>query len=442
MQPAAFNLRLRFGLAAFGVIALLTALFAVLLSQFMSQVMLEREVAVTRELLQNIVQSHQLDAESFRPHQIEATDLAYFVDDIRDLPEILRANIYATDKSVLWSTDAAIISQHFDDNDELDEALTGRTVSQIVSTAGDIKTEHVALAAAKLGYYIEAYIPLQAAGSVIAVVEIYKLPATLDAVLRRGTRIVWTDLTIGALVLFGTLYTIVDRAARLIQRQQTEISHMEALAALGQMAGAIAHNLRNPMAGIRSSAELLKLEVPAASDMAGDIIGEVDYLERCVRQLLEFTRTDAVAPQPVDPLMLVNDILSQQRRSLARDAIAVTVEDERQTPRQVQVDPLLIGQAMTSVIVNAREAMATGGTLLVQLQDHGPRLCITYTDSGPGVPPEMLARIGEPFFTTKTRGLGLGLVLARRIVERFGGSLRIDNAGDRGARVQIELAAV
>jgi len=413
-----------------------------LLSQFISQVMLEREVAVTRELLQNIVQSHQIDAEAFRPHQIEATDLAFFVDHIRDLPEILRANIYATDKSVLWSTDAAIISQHFDDNDELDEALTGRTVSQIVSTAGDVKTEHVALAAAKLGYYIEAYIPLQAAGGVIAVVEIYKLPVTLDAVLRRGSRIVWTDLTIGALVLFGTLYTIVDRAARLIQRQQTEISHMEALAALGQMAGAIAHNLRNPMAGIRSSAELLKLEVPAASDMAGDIIGEIDYLERCVRQLLEFTRTDAVAPQPVDPLMLVNDILSQQRRSLARDAIVVTVEDERQTPRPVQVDPLLIGQAMTSVIVNAREAMATGGTLLVQLHDHGPRLCITYTDSGPGVPPEMLARIGEPFFTTKTRGLGLGLVLARRIVERFGGSLRIDNAGDRGARVRIELAAV
>src|SRR4029077_18990824 len=110
------------------------------------------------EFLQNIVQSHQIDAEAFRPHQIEATDLAFFVDHIRDLPEILRANIYATDKSVLWSTDAAIISQHFDDNDELDEALTGRTVSQIVSPAGDVKTEHVALPAAKLGYYIEAYI--------------------------------------------------------------------------------------------------------------------------------------------------------------------------------------------------------------------------------------------------------------------------------------------
>ena len=389
------------------------------------------------------IQSHNIDAGTFRPDQANATpDLAFFVAHIRDLPEILRANIYAPDRSVLWSTDAAVINSRFDDNDEFEEAFSGRTVSEACVHAGDTEAEHVALAAAKPGYYIEAYIPLRGKGGVIAVVELYKLPVTLDAVLRRGRRIVWTDMAVGALVLFGTLYTIVERAARLIERQQTEISHMAGprrprpdgrcyRAQPAQSDG------RHPF--LRRTADA---GGPAAADIAGDIIGEVDYLERCVRQLLEFTRTEAVSPQQVDPLMLVNDILRQQRRSLVRDGIVVTVEDRRQTKRSVKVDPLLIRQAMTSIIVNAREAMEDGRVVAVQLYDLGPRLYIAYTDSGPGHSAGAGAADRRAVLTTKTRGLGLGLVLAKRIVERLGGSLEISNAVGRGARVQIELAMV
>jgi signal transduction histidine kinase len=442
MRRYAFDLRVWFGLAAFAVIATLGAVGATLLSQFLSSVMLEREVEVTRGFLQGVVVAEALDDGTFRPGKTEAdSDLGSFVDHIRGMPELLRVNIYALDRSILWSTDASLVGRRFDDNDELETALTGRTLSEVVSTRNDVKPEHVALVVPPMDYFIEAYIPLRYKDRVIAVVELYEVPTSLDAILRHGTRIVWCGAAVGASSLFTVLFWIVARAARLIDRQRKEIGRMESLAALGQMAGGLAHNLRNPLAGIRSSAELMKLEFPELDSGATDIIGEVDRLERHVRQLLEFTRADTLAPRRVDPKTLIDEMVHHQQQMLERDGVTVTVEDKRRRKRLVEVDPVLLSQALTTVVVNAREAMPAGGSLRIRLSERGPRVCISVTDNGPGIPPQALNRVGEPFFTTKTEGLGLGLAMARRIIERFGGNLRIDNATGAGARVQIELMA-
>jgi two-component system sensor histidine kinase HydH len=443
MKLPTFNLRWWFGLAAFAVIAALAALGALLMSRFVSSVMLEREVVMTREFLQGVIAAEALDADTFRPGKTERdSDLGSFVDHIRGMTETLRVNVYALDRSILWSTDAALIGRRFDGNDELEAAFSGKTISEVVSASGDVKPEHEALAKSEIGYFIEAYIPLHDKTHVITVVELYQIPVTLDATLRQGQRIVWLGAGAGAILLYAALFWIVARAARLIERQRTEISRMEALAALGQMAGGIAHNLRNPMAGIRSSAELMMLDFPEAGSGASDIIGEVDRLERRVRQLLEFTRTEVPAPRRLDPLALVNDTLGQQRQALERDGVEVTVEDDRNEKRMVEVDPILTGQALTTVIVNAREALTAGGRLRIRLHDRGRRVCINFTDDGPGIPSDALARVGEPFFTTKAQGLGLGLAMARRIVERFGGSLAVRNATGTGAEIEIELLVI
>lgn len=440
MNRATFNLRRWFGITASGVIATLAIVFAALLSHYLSVVMLEREVVVTREFLQGVVAAEALDAGTFSLGKTEAdSDLGSFIDHIRGLPDTLRVSVYARDRSVLWSTDPVMIGRRFEGNDELEAAFSGKTLSEVVSTQGDAKPEHMGLAESNIGYFIEAYIPLRDKTSVITVVEVYQAPMSLHAVLRRGALIIWFGAGISALILFGALYWIVVRAARLIERQRVEIGRMEALAALGQMAGGIAHNLRNPMAGIRSSAELIKLEAPEVEESAHEIIGEVDRLEGCVHQLLEFTRTETLSPHRIDPLTLVDKVLCQERTAFERRGIVVTVDDERRARRQVNVDPLLINQVMTTILVNAQEAMPDGGRLRIRLSEHGPRLRIAFTDTGPGIPPEKLSRVGEPFFTTKTRGLGLGLALARRIVERFGGGLTIANAAGGGAQVVIEL---
>ena len=443
MRLVSFNLRLWFFLTGFGVIATLASLFAVTMSNFIFEILVEREVEVTRDFLESVVRAEQLDAAVFAPAASqESLGLLSFARHIQDLPGTLRTNIYAVDRSILWSTDAALIGRRFDDNDELRAALTGTMLGEVVEVDSDPKTEHAALNVGDLGYFIEAYIPIRGKDGIVAVVELYKLPVALDAALRSGRRIVWLSAAGGALVLFVTLFWIVRRAARLIERQQLALSQMEALAALGQMAGGVAHNLRNPMAGICSSAELIQLETPDATGLAADIVGEVDRMERTVRELLEFTRSEAPKPQRVDPLGLVTDTLALQRPALERDGIAVQVADRRQRKQGVHVDPVLIGQAMTSIVVNAREAMANGGRLQVELRDVGSRLHIVYTDNGPGVPADIMHRISEPFFTTKTRGLGLGLALARRIVERFDGRLEIANGPGGGASVRIELSVV
>ncbi len=444
MRRVSFNLRLWFFLTGFGVIATLASVFAVTMSNFIFEIMVDREVEVTRDFLESVVRAERLGPAVFAPAAtIDNEGLMSFARHIEDLPGTLRANIYAVDRSILWSTDAALIGRRFDDNDELRAALTGKMLGEVVEADADAKTEHAALNVGDLGYFIEAYIPIRGMGNdIVAVVELYKLPVALDAALRSGRRIVWLSAAGGALVLFVTLFWIVRRAARLIEGQQLALSHMEALAALGQMAGGVAHNLRNPMAGIRSSAELIQLESPDGAGLAADIVGEVDRMERTVRQLLEFTRTEAPTPQRVDPFGLVSDNLALQRPALERDGIEVSVQDRRQRRKGVHVDPVLIGQALTSIVVNAREAMVNGGRLQVELRDVGSRLHIVYTDNGPGVTADIMHRISEPFFTTKTRGLGLGLALARRIVERFDGTLEIANAPGGGACVTIQLSVV
>jgi two-component system sensor histidine kinase HydH len=161
-----------------------------------------------------------------------------------------------------------------------------------------------------------------------------------------------------------------------------------------------------------------------------------------VRDLLQYTRIETPTLRRTDPLPLVQEALERHRVALDRNNITLIVDDLRRSARQVRVDPLLLSQAIASIVSNAIEAMPQGGRLVVRLSEQAKnRLAIAFLDSGPGIAPEHLPRLTEPFFTTKTRGLGLGLPLARRIVERFGGQLDIRNAEQRGAIVSIDLAA-
>ena len=277
---------------------------------------------------------------------------------------------------------------------------------------------------------------------ILGVVEIYKVPVALETAIDRGRRIIGISAAIGALVLFATLYWIVRRGALQIQRQQAELGRLAGLAAVGQMASAVAHGLRNPLSGIRSSAELLRLEYPMLKPVPNEIIGEVDRLDQCVRELMDYARSDTVSVQRVEPLDLVRETVERQRVALDRARVVVTIDDDRRTRRPIAVDPPMLGQAMVSIITNAIEALPDGGKLRIVLSEPDNRhTLISFTDSGCGIPSDLLPRISEPFFTTKIHGLGLGLVLARRIVERFNGTLDILSSDEGGALLRIKLAA-
>jgi two-component system, NtrC family, sensor histidine kinase HydH len=437
-----FNLRLWFGIAASGVIVALAAAFAFVMSAFMTDILLQREIQVTREFLDSVVSAEGPVDRMFDPTDIANAALANVAYHIRWMPDVVRANIYGPDRSIVWSTDPKLIGQKFEDNDELEDAFAGRMVTEVGRIGADEKEEHTALKAGATGVFIESYMPFRDKDRVRGVVELYKLPTAMEAAIKHGRQDIWISAAAGAAILFATLFWIVRRGARIIERQQVELRQMEALAALGQMAGAVAHNLRNPMAGIRSSAELLRLEHPDARTTSEEIISEVDRLECCIRQLLEYTTVDTLALHQAEPLALVRETLAGHHLGLSRHRIALTVDDQRHTVGEVKVDALLFTQAMSSIVSNAIEAMPEGGALAVRLTDSSPRkIVLSFVDSGPGIAPEHLKLITEPFFTTKARGLGLGLPMARRIVERFGGKLEIGNANRRGTAVHIELNA-
>ena len=275
MKGIRFDLRLWFAVAGFAVIAVLGAAFAMLMSNYLTTTMLDREVAVTQEFLQSILGAEGYGERVFARDGDGVNEaLKAFADHVRAMPEILRVNVYGADKRILWSTDEALTGRLFEDNPELQEAMEGHLVSEIGQLDSDDKPEHIALGASATGHFIEAYLPIRRDDTVMGVVEVYKVPTALETAIDRGRRIIEVSAAIGSLVLFATLYWIVRRGALQIQRQQAELGRMEGLAAVGQMASAVAHSLRNPLSGIRSSAELLRLEHPTLKPVPDEIIGE------------------------------------------------------------------------------------------------------------------------------------------------------------------------
>lgn len=444
MKTRTFNLRLWFAVGSFGTIAAICLISAYWVSNFLVSTLLERESEVSKEFMESIVSVD--GAQMFRDDGTQpyrpSEQLLDFAHHIVSMPGVLRVNIHSAKHRVLWSTEQELIGKVFDDNDELNTALRGQRITEIGTLDGDTKAEHVALG--KSGHFIEAYIPIRddgGHGPVVGVVEFYKLPLALQAAIDSARRTVWISATAAAIVLFLTLYWIVQRGARLIERQQQHLAHMEAFAAIGQMSSAVAHSLRNPMSAIRSSAELWRSELKGEEcEIAAEVIREVDRMDRYVRDLLAYARSETYHLQAVHPLKVIETILAKQQGAIERNRIAVQLVDHCAAEVTVTADEMLLEQALTSIVTNAIEAMPAGGELSVSVLPAGRKFVrIEIVDTGRGIPAELLARVTDSYFTTKSRGLGLGLMLSKAIIERFEGNVEIASTPDVGTSVLIDL---
>jgi len=196
------------------------------------------------------------------------------------------------------------------------------------------------------------------------------------------------------------------------------------------------------MSAIRSTAELWRSELPPAEqEMADEVIREVDRMDSYVRDLLAYTRSEAYQLQPTDPQSVIDSVIEKLQRPMAANRISLTQLDRRDDKKLVSADAMLLEQALTSVVTNAIEAMPTGGRLGIAIgpMPDSDRMRIVIADNGPGIPPEIIGKVSESYFTTKVRGLGLGLVLARGIIEQFGGQLALISKRESGTRVFVDL---
>lgn len=240
------------------------------------------------------------------------------------------------------------------------------------------------------------------------------------------------------------LTATVERLQRELSEKSLLLERRNRLAALGEMAAGIAHEIRNPLAGIQLYAAMLSEDLsdrPDSQATVEKIRGGVRRLETLVGQVLHFSRE--INPQPVEcdvvPLLLESVELARARTCSER----VNVVLQHPPTLRLRVDPQLLAQAMLNLLLNAMEAVGGKGTVRVVLSGDGSDgqrgLRLVVEDSGPGIDPAVLDRIFNPFFTTKESGTGLGLSIVHRIVEAHDGSIHAGNVPGGGARFELRI---
>jgi signal transduction histidine kinase len=223
------------------------------------------------------------------------------------------------------------------------------------------------------------------------------------------------------------------------QRQAVERS--EQLAAVGQLAASIAHEVRNPLAGMKGALEVLRKDIDAAhGEIVEEILAQIERLEHLVRDLLTYARPRALERQPFDLHEVLDRVLRLHKEPC--DAQGVTVHRVYEPGTALIVaDPQQLEQVFLNLIHNALQAMPEGGQLKVITRRAHGNVEIAFEDTGKGIPPSHLAKVHEPFFTTKHRGSGLGLPIVNKIAEAHGGVLRLASDVGRGTTATIVIPA-
>lgn len=412
-------------------------------SGFLTDRMIRQEAEITAGFVRSVVATE--NAYGYFEGNASTTDkLQDLLDHLNRIPGVLRTNVYSAERRMVWSSDRSLVGQVFDRNDELEEALNADLVvhSGIIDPSHLSKGEHKHLANSGKRF-VESYIPVFDVHDrqVVGVVELYKVPEELFEAIEAGTRLIWLAVGIAGLILYAALFWIVQRAHRIIELQGDMLLEAESLAVVGEMGSAVAHGLRNPLASIRSSAEL-SLESPLpdeARDCTRDIIAQVDRLEAWVRQLLTYAKPAHGTLGPVDVNALLREVIATYARDLERQSVKVgwTLADPLPAAR---ADSLMLSQLIGNLVANALEAMPAGGELsLSSRPENDGQVVVEIKDNGIGISPEDMGRIFKPFYTNKPKGLGLGLPLVRRVIERLGGTVEIDSQLRSGTTVRLRL---
>ncbi|HEX4405204.1 MAG TPA: ATP-binding protein, partial [Polyangia bacterium] len=264
---------------------------------------------------------------------------------------------------------------------------------------------------------------------------IYELAVRLESAAER-TRIQISP-TRGGLDALGdqiaALVTKVEETDAALVEHRQRLVQTEKLSAIGELSAKLAHEILNPLAGMKAALQLMTREGPSESvssavlEVATALNREVTRVEGLVRRLVNYSRPLALRIEVVTIEELLRSALEAARRTLDAHAVTVTVKEEAGLP-PVEVDPLLIAQVLVNLLTNAAQALApTGGAVEVAARSVvvlGRReVAIEVADKGPGIPQSVLPNLFKPFFTTKPDGHGLGLALSQNIILEHGGRI-------------------
>jgi len=263
----------------------------------------------------------------------------------------------------------------------------------------------------------------------------------------------------------GALAGSFNRMSESLLGAQEELVRKEKLSILGELSGSVGHELRNPLGVMSNAVYFLKVVLADADETVCEYLGiikkEIDNSQRIITDLLDFARTKAPQVKAVTAGDLVNE-------SLGRCAIPENVEIRTELPKTLpalMVDPLQMGQVLQNLVTNAVQAMPAGGAVRVaacrvdkagtapggspvsgvptgaHLQGMGDFIEISVADTGEGISPEGMKRLFQPLYTTKAKGIGLGLVVCRNLVEANGGTIEVESRLGEGTTFAVILPA-
>ena len=232
----------------------------------------------------------------------------------------------------------------------------------------------------------------------------------------------------------------VQEKSEALSRAQSEIVQSEKLVSLGYLSAGMAHSIRNPLNSIALFVQLIKSVAvePECLEYVEKILKEVDRIDGILGQLQDAAKRPRFQISEVRVDRLLKHTLEGFAPQLKQQGITLLFE-VRRTPPAVKADPLEIEQIFTNLLLNALHVLPQGGTLGVQLDHDGRNIYLRVSDTGPGIAPENLPHVFDPFFTTNSCGTGLGLSVVLRIVKTYHGRVEVEKSDASGTTLSVCL---
>ena len=455
---ASASLTTRFAVYSFLCIGLMSAVLWLIVSHYLIGQILELEWETTAQMVRADVRKF-LEDYDFKAQDRKSVGPKFvaLLDHMRLSPEILRFKVYNPKGIVIWSDDKRLVGKSFGDNPQLQKALHGAVISDL-SSSGESENPYEPR---QLSTSIQVYVPIYSENhqELLGVFETYRRPDAIFQHIREARIVVLLGAVGGGLLVYFSLFAIMRQAARQIDEQQMKLLKMQAeliasqrMAAVGEMAAAVAHGIGNPLSSIRAAAQVALLESEAGdgseanSKMRGNlqsIMRQVDRVQKRMQGLLNFAKPLEPHPVALEVNAMVRDVADTMGSRFNDAGVHLILDLDPNLPG-VTSDLNHLEQALMVLMTNALEATPKGGTVKIDTRPvnyngDGDAVRVAIEDSGEGVPPENRERIFDPFFTTKPHVTGFGLPLAKNFLERNGGKIALANGSSHGTRVEITL---
>jgi len=280
--------------------------------------------------------------------------------------------------------------------------------------------------------------------------DLHLLPNRVEMRLKPSDKVIGYTLALvrsdaGVVIGAAMFFKDLTRVEQLEERERLR----DRLAALGEMAAAIAHEVKNPLAGIEVMAGLLRRKIPEAPEAQAvltDIINEAKMANAIVQEVLDFVRPIRLQVEHTAVVRAVQGAIQLAETKAARGGVEVAVELAAGLP-QIHADEHQLTQVFTNLLINAYEAMNGTGQVVISAQptriadgaDGRDAVLVEFRDDGPGMEPDVADRIFSPFFTTKAQGSGLGLAIVRKIIDAHDGKIDMKTSPGAGTTIRVTL---